>query len=127
MKNNKGISLIALTITVFMIIVLAAIAIASMLASENARTNAYVEKYEQLKREIENRKTPIEDIQLAVIDAIGENGFDFDKIETILREKIDPFELQDLKIDKEEKEVTGKYRGESFKINEYGKVTKTSE
>lgn len=127
MKNNKGISLIALTITVFMIIVLAAIAIASMLASENARTNAYVEKYEQLKREIENRKTPIEDIQLAVIDAIGENGFDFDKIETILKEKIDPFELQDLKIDKEAKEVTGKYRGESFKINEYGKVTKTSE
>lgn len=127
MKSNKGISLIALTITVFMIIVLAAIAIASMLASENARTNAYVEKYEQLKREIENRKTPIEDIQLAVIDAIGENGFDFDKIETILKEKIDPFELQDLKINKEEKEVTGKYRGESFKINEYGKVTKTSE
>ena len=127
MKNNKGISLIALTITVFMIIVLAAIAIASMLASENARTNAYVEKYEQLKREIENRKTPIEDIQLAVIDAIGENGFDFDKIENNLKEKIDLFELQDLKIDKEAKEVTGKYRGESFKINEYGKVTKTSE
>lgn len=127
MKSNKGISLIALTITVFMIIVLAAIAIASMLASENTKRNAYVEKYEQLKREIENRKTPIEDIQLVVIDAIGEDGFDFDKAETILKEKLNQDEMQDLKIDKDAKEVTGKYRGENFKINEYGKVTKTSE
>lgn len=127
MKNNKGISLIALMITVFMIIVLASIAIASILASENARRNAYVEKYEQLKREIENRKTPIEDIQLAVIDAIGENGFDLEKAENLLKEKLNSSELNELKINKETKEVTGKYRGESFKINEYGKVTKTSE
>lgn len=127
MKSNKGISLIALMITVFMIIVLASIAIASILASENAKTNAYVEKYEQLKREIENRKTPIEEIQLAVIDAIGTNGFDFDKVETILKEKLNSNELQNLNVDKEAKEVTGKYRGETFKINEYGKVTKTSE
>ena len=78
MKNNKGISLIALTITVFMIIVLASIAIASILASENTKRSAYVQKYEQILKELQNKKTPKEELQLVTIDAIGENGFDFE-------------------------------------------------
>ena len=127
MKNNKGISLIALTITVFMIIVLASIAIASILASENTKRSAYVQKYEQILKELQNKKTPKEELQLVTIDAIGENGFDFEKIEDILKEKLDQKELQDVNIDKETKEVTVTYRGEKFKINEFGKVVKTSE
>lgn len=127
MKNNKGISLIALTITIFMIIVLAAIAIASILATENTKKNAYVQKYEQIVKELENRKSPIEEIQLAVINAIGENGFDFELAESILKEKVNKTELQELVVNKETKEITGKYRGETFKINEFGKVIKASE
>lgn len=127
MKNNKGISLIALTITVFMIIVLASIAIASILASENTKRSAYVQKYEQILKELQNKKTPKEELQLVTIDAIGENGFDFEKIEDILKEKLDQKELQDVNIDKGTKEVTVTYRGEKFKINEFGKVVKTSE
>lgn len=127
MKNNKGISLIALTITVFMIIVLASIAIASILASENTKRSAYVQKYEQILKELQNKKTPKEELQLVTIDAIGENGFDFEKIEDILKEKLDQKELKEVNIDKETKEVTVTYRGEKFKINEFGKVVKTSE
>lgn len=127
MKSNKGISLIALTITVFMIIVLGAIAIASIFASENAKKSAYVQKYEEIKREIENRKTPIEDIQLAIMDAIGDTGFDFDKAETVLKEKLIQSELKDLVVNKETKEIIGTYCGEKFKINEFGKVVKASE
>lgn len=127
MKNNKGISLIALTITVFMIIVLASIAIASILASENTKRSAYVQKYEQILKELQNKKTPKEELQLVTIDAIGENGFDFEKIEDILKEKLDQKELQDVNIDKGTKEVTVTYRGEKFIINEFGKVVKTSE
>lgn len=127
MKNNKGISLIALTITVFMIIVLASIAIASILASENTKRSAYVQKYEQIVKELQNKKTPIEELQLVSIDAIGESGFDFEKVENILKEKLDQNELKDIIVDKEIKEVTVTYRGEKFKINEFGKVVKASE
>ena len=56
-----------------------------------------------------------------------ENGFDFEKIEDILKEKLDQKELKEVNIDKETKEVTVTYRGEKFKINEFGKVVKTSE
>ncbi len=127
MNNNKGISLIALTITVFMIIVLGAIAIASIFATENTKRNMYVQKYEEIRKEIENKKTPAEEVQLAVVDAIGENGFEFEKIETILGEKLNKTEIQDLTVDKENKEVTVTYRGEKLKINEFGKVVKASE
>ena len=127
MKNNKGISLIALALTIFMIIVLASIAVASILATENTKKNAYVQKYEQIIRELENKKSPIEEIQLAVVNAIGEEGFDFELAQAILKEKINQTELQDLVVNKETKEITGKYRGENFKINEFGKVVKASE
>lgn len=127
MKNNKGISMIALTITVFMIIVLGAIAIASILASENTKRNAYVQKYEEIRREIESRKTPVEELQLAVMDAIGENGFDVQKAGEVLKQKLNKGELENLIISTDTKTITGTYRGENFKINEFGKVTKTSE
>lgn len=127
MKNSKGISLIALTITVFMIIVLGAIAIASIFATENTKRNIYVQKYEEIRKEIENKKTPAEEVQLAVVNAIGESGFEFEKIETILEERLNKSEMQDLIVDKDKKEVTVTYRGEKLKINEFGKVVKASE
>lgn len=124
LSKNNGITLIALTITIFMIIVLAAIAIASILATENSKKNMYVQKYEQIVKELENKKTPIEEIQLAVVDAIGENGFDLELAEKVLKENLKQEELKVLTINKETKEISGKYRDENFKINEFGKVQK---
>ena len=124
LSKNNGITLIALTITIFMIIVLAAIAIASILATENSKKNMYVQKYEQIVKELENKKTPIEEIQLAVVDAIGENGFDLELAEKVLKENLKQEELKVLTINKETKEISGKDRDENFKINEFGKVQK---
>ena len=129
-KSNKGISVIALMITVFMIIVLASIAIASILASENTRRSVYVAQYEQIKKELENKKTPKEEIQLAVVNAIGDSGFDIEKAELVLKEKLIQDQLEDFTVNKEKKEITCTYRGENFRINEFGKVEiveKTSE
>ena len=123
-KNNKGITVIALMITVFMIIVLASIAIASILASENTRTQAYIAQYEKIKKELENKKSPEEEIQLAVVNAIGDSGFDIEKAEVVLKEKLIKEQLEDFVVDKDKKEITCTYIGEKFKINEFGKVEK---
>ncbi len=80
MKNNKGITLIVLVVTIIVLIILAGISI-SMLTGENGIIKQ--SKEAKLQAEI---KTEIEMIDLSVVDAMNKNGFGELKYEGLKQE-----------------------------------------
>ena len=69
-KNNKGITLIALVITIIVLLILAGVAISAIIGNESA-----MEKAKQAKLEDE-KGNELDTIKLAVVDgiSIGDTG-----------------------------------------------------
>ena len=117
-KNNKGISLIALCITIFVIIVFAGIAIASVSSERgkvknNSQTNT-------IGKNVKYEMEALDELQLIVVKAIGDEGYSLEDAEKYINENKE--NVRNFEINKEEKTISGIYKGKSFKINKYGKV-----
>lgn len=116
-KANKGITLIALVITIIVLLILAAVSIATLTGENGILKKA-------TKAERESEKTTIEEkIKLAIIAATNENGINLEVLE---KELVNNIGLTEGEIVKEGENGSLPWRvnskGYSFIINENGKI-----
>ena len=124
MKKNKGITLIALVITIIVLLILAGVTINSIVGNESA-----MEKAKEAKLEDE-KGNELDTIKLAVVDgiSIGDTGLlTLDNLKTALR-KI-PAVVEETEVNK----ISGRapwvvkaISGREYDITQYGQVTEST-
>ncbi len=115
-NRNKGITLIALVITIIILLVLAGISIASLIGSgvfERAKESKEKSEQAQIKEEIE---MVIMDIQVEEISK-GNN------VTLELLEKVLPNKLKDIETELSNEKIDGTYKGYIYTIDKNLKVT----
>ena len=117
-KESKGITLIALAITIIVLLILAGITIVT-LTGENGLLNKAKTAGERNKY-----ATAEEKVKLAVMSSIGTNGSINDDL---LKENINNIEGLDKKVNEINYDLTIKVDGYEFKISRLGKVTSTGQ